>query len=115
MVTLDVEKRKTDDGSRVKKRCLEFKNMSAEEERQRKAAIIVDHFGASKLLELGTISYRSLRKLLNDDSGIPFSIPSANFSKLRELIATKLGEINPAIILTKKGHKYYFVEEAREQ
>ena len=56
MVTLDVEKHKTDNGSRVKKRCLAFKNMSAEEERQRKAAIIVDHFGVSKLLQLGSIT-----------------------------------------------------------
>ena len=115
MVTLDVEKHKTDNGSRVKKRCLAFKNMSEKEERERKAAIIVEHFGVSKLLQLGSISLPSLKKLLHDDPGIPFSIPTTNFSKLRELIATKLGEINPAIILTKKGQKYYFVEESREQ
>eukprot|EP00956_Cyclotella_meneghiniana_P029768 scaffold73191_cov22-Cyclotella_meneghiniana.AAC.2 len=73
--------------------------------------LAIYNYATNKLLDLGSINRNSLRKLLHDDPGISFSITSDGFSKLRELIAKKLGEMNPAIILTKKGKSYYFVEK----
>ena len=46
------------EGIQKEKRCLEFKNMSTKEEREHKAATIVDHFGVPKLLRL--ISFKNL-------------------------------------------------------